>query len=67
MAPTVVIAAVVICRLDSVYRGERRSFHNYVYRHWSMSRSKIGVEEESEASTKGPRQHTGLGLVYRLP
>ena len=33
----------------------------------AYQRSKIGVKDASEASTNGPRQHAGLGLVYRLP
>jgi hypothetical protein len=39
----------VICRLDSVYRGERSSFHDYVYRHWSMSKVK-GQRSERKKS-----------------
>jgi hypothetical protein len=45
MAPVVVIVVVVICRLDSVYRGERSSFHDYVYRYWSMAK----VKDRSES------------------
>jgi hypothetical protein len=65
MAP-VVVRVVVICRPDSIYRGERSSFHDYVYRYWGISKVK-GPSKRVKHVRIGPRQHAGLGLVYRLP